>query len=80
LIAWILSDYAYLVDRVKVNTGQLQVYGTQMRLNKDSTSFEPKPVIDPDKLNERRKSVDLSMIESYIEIMNERYHGSLCKK
>jgi hypothetical protein len=74
------SDYAYLTDRVKVNTGQLQVYGTQMHLNADSTSFEPKPVIDPDKLNERRKSMGLSTIEEYIESMNKTYYGALKKK
>jgi len=72
-------DYAYLVDRVKLNTGQLQIYGTQMRLNKDSTSYEPKPVIEPDKLNERRKSVGMDGIEIYIEIMNKRFFGSLKK-
>lgn len=44
-----------LIDRVKVNTGQLQVYGTQMTLNATETSYEPKPVIEPEKLNERRK-------------------------
>lgn len=73
-------DYAYLLDRVKVNTGQLQVYGTQMKLNIDSTSYEPKPVIAPDKINERRKSVGLNSIEEYIEIMNNRFFGSLRKK
>ncbi len=74
-----LVDYAYLLDRVKVNTGQLQVYGTQMILNSTKTSYEPKPVIDPDKLNERRKGIGLDSIESYIESMNSRYFGSLKK-
>ena len=73
-------DYAYLVDRVKVNTGQLQIYGTQMKYNSDTTSFEPKPVVDPQKLNERRKSVNLSTIEDYVESMNSVYYGSLKKK
>jgi hypothetical protein len=73
------SSYAYLLDRVKVNTKQLQVYGTQMTLNKEGTSFEPQPVIEPEKLNERRKSVGLHSIEEYIETMNSHYHGSLKK-
>ena len=73
-------DYAYLVDRVKVNTKQPQIYGTQMLVNKDSTSYEPKLLIDPDKVNERRKSVGLQSIEEYIKIMNERYFGTLKKK
>jgi len=72
-------NYAYLVDRVKVNTGQKQVYGTQMELNTEQTSYVPKSVIEPDKLNERRASIGLGTIESYIEIMNTRYFGSLKK-
>jgi hypothetical protein len=71
--------YAYLIDRVKVNTGQPQIYGTQMQKNKEKTSYEPMPVIEPDKLNERRKSVGLETIEEYIERMNKRYFGTLNK-
>lgn len=74
------TDYAYLVDRVKVNTDQLQVYGTQMQLNKEETSFEPQPVIEPEKLNERRAQVGLPSIEEYITIMNTRNFGSLKKQ
>lgn len=72
-------DYTYLVDRVKVNTGQLQVYGTQMTFNADSSSYIPKPVIDSEHLNERRKQAGLPTIEEYIEIMNDRYFGTLKK-
>ncbi len=73
-------NYAYLVDRVKINTGKQQVYGTQMELNKAQTSFIPKNVIDPDKLNERRLSIGLDSIESHIAIMNQVYSGTLKKK
>ena len=74
------SNYAYLIDRVNVNTGKPQVYGTQMNLNKDQTSYEPKPVIEPENLNKRREEVGLGTIEEYIEIMNSHYKGSLKKK
>lgn len=70
-------DYAYLVDRVKVNTKQLQVYGTQMLINKDSTSYFPQPLVEPNNVNERRKSVGLQSLEEYIKTMNERYIGTL---
>jgi hypothetical protein len=50
-----------------------------MQLNKDNTSYEPKPVIDPEHLNERRKSVGLDTIEEYIKTMNTRYFGTLRK-
>lgn len=73
-------NYAYLIDRVKVNAGQMQIYGTQMQVNKEGTSFEPKPVVEPEKLNDRRKSVGLGTIEEYIQTMNQRNYGSLNKK
>ena len=72
-------NYAYLIDRVKVNTNQPQVYATQMQINKTNTSYEPKLVIDPEHLNERRKSVGLNTIEEYIKSMNIRYFGTLKK-
>jgi len=75
-----LTYYAYLVDRVKINTGQLQIYGTQMILNSTKTSFISMPTVDPEKLNERRKSVGLPSIEDYIQTMNNHYYGDLQKK
>jgi hypothetical protein len=74
------KNYAYLRDRVLVNTGQLQIYGTQMQLNGDSTSFEPKPLIEPEKTNDRRQEVGLGPIDEYIFTMNQVYHGVLKKK
>lgn len=74
------TNYAYLLDRVRVNTGKQQVYGTQMRLNADGTSYEPNNLEEPTNVNERRKSVGLGTIEEYIETMNKRNYGSLKKK
>lgn len=73
-------DYAYLVDRVKVNTGELQVYGTQFDLNAEHSSFTPKPVLDPANLNARREKMGLGTIESYMETANRHYHGTLKKE
>jgi hypothetical protein len=73
-------NYAYLIDRVNVNSRELQIYGTQMQLNGDKSSYEPKPVIEPNKLDERRASVGLNSIEEYINTMNERYIGNLKKE
>ncbi len=74
------SNYAYLIDRVNGNTGKPQVYGTQMKLNQEGSSYEPLPVIEPENLNKRRAEVGLGTIEEYIGIMNSRYKGSLKKK
>lgn len=72
--------FAYLTDRVLVNSNEEQEFGTQMRINEAGTSYEPKPVIDPTNLNARRASVGLTTIEEYIELMNTRYSGNLNKK
>lgn len=74
------SNYAYLIDRVSVNTYKPQVYGTQMKLNQNRISYEPQTVIEPENLNKRRAEVGLSTIEEYIGIMNSTYKGSLSKK
>ena len=71
------KDYAYLLDRVLVNTEKPQVYGTQMTLNSTETSFEPKPCIDPEHLDERRASVGLGTMAWYIEVMNQTFSGQL---
>lgn len=65
------KDYAYLVDRVKCNSGQLQIYGTQVTWVADVP--EPKPVIEPEKLDERRKSVGLNDEEEYLKFMKARH-------
>jgi hypothetical protein len=70
-------DYAYLVDRVRINKHRRQVYGTQIQLNEDANSYEPKPVVRPQKLNTRRKKVRLPSIEFYLKAINERYWGTL---
>jgi hypothetical protein len=75
-----LIDYAYLIDRVKLNTGEKQIYGTQMQLNSDGTSYKTQPVIEPEKLNERRALVGLDTIEEYIKLINNQLHGYLKKK
>ena len=72
-----MINYAYLLDRVNVNTNKPQVYGTQMTLNATKTSFEPRLTQEPEKLDERRKNVGLDPIASYIELMNSRHFGNL---
>ncbi|MEZ4722456.1 MAG: DUF6624 domain-containing protein [Flavobacteriales bacterium] len=73
------QNYAYLTDRVLVNSGRPQLFGTQMELNEEQTSFVPRTCEEPEKLNERRAGMGLPPIEDYVNMMNEHYHGSLKK-
>jgi hypothetical protein len=69
-----LKDYAYLYDRVKRNTGGLQLYGTQLSYGKDGNLFDssnriiyPQDLADPANVDTRRKEVGLGPIEKYYE-------------
>jgi tetratricopeptide (TPR) repeat protein len=74
------TDYAYLIDRVNVNMGKPQIYGTQMRRNKETGITTPIDLFEPEKVNKRRAEVGLGTIEEYIGVMNSHYKGSLKKK
>lgn len=54
------SWYAYLYDRVMVNSGEKQLYGTQL----DGCGFWP--LADPYNVNERRLKLGMESVESYL--------------
>lgn len=64
------ADYAYLHDRVAMNSGRPQRYGTQFTIDGQLYAVE-----DPHGLDERRKSVGLESIAEYTEVM-KRYQAS----
>ena len=65
--------YAYLVDRVKINTGNEQVYGTQFTYNNRGQAI-PKNISDTTGIDKRRKSLGLSpLIERMNEMTNSHY-------
>lgn len=51
------ENVAYLTDRVLINSGKPQLYGTQFYNHKGK--LLPKPIKDPDKLDVRRKQMGL---------------------
>lgn len=63
-------EYAYLSDRVAVNTGQDQIYGTQPadQCNEDG-SLDLKPVRDIDQLDERRAAMGLGPYRADLDRM-----------
>lgn len=64
-----LSEHAYLVDRVRVNRGRPQVYGTQVR--EVPGGWEPQPVEDPEHLDARRREAGLPPIAEYLRTIRE---------
>jgi hypothetical protein len=57
------SNLAYLEDRVRVNAGRPQIYGTQYTTT--ATGFGPQPIEDPDGLDDRRASAGLPPMAEY---------------
>jgi thiol-disulfide isomerase/thioredoxin len=64
------QDYAYLFDRIKVNAGEPQLYGSQWSnidfVNAKATLFE---VTDPDNLDKRRMEMGMMPISIYKNFM-----------
>lgn len=60
-------NLAYLIDRVRINSGEPQVFGTQFQRD----ILEPRPIEDRGHLEERRKEFGLETFEEYRKIMKE---------
>ena len=73
------EGFAYLTDRVRVEKGERQIYGTQVLRSRkeESVSHEDGgaislwPVEDEARLDERRKAVGLSPIGSYYAVIEK---------
>jgi hypothetical protein len=65
------KNYAYLTDRVLLNTGQKQLYGTQLMYRTDSCQAIPRPLRDSLSVNTRRKAIGLEPIETYLNWMSQ---------
>ena len=65
------TNRAYLEDRVRVNQGKAQIYGTQFNGNVDK--LEPQPIEDEEHLDERRASVGLGPFKEYRKQIEEMY-------
>jgi hypothetical protein len=57
------AEQAYLEDRVRVNAGLPQLYGTQFTVTHGN--FGPRPIEDPQHLDERRAAAGLEPFAAY---------------
>ncbi|HCM72926.1 MAG TPA: hypothetical protein DIS87_02170 [Armatimonadetes bacterium] len=65
------TDFAYLADRVAINTGGMQIYGTQMSLVNGKAV--PTRLRDPHRVDERRRQVGLGPLDEYIRLIEQMY-------
>ncbi|MHC1767407.1 MAG: DUF6624 domain-containing protein [Verrucomicrobiia bacterium] len=66
------KDYAYLLDRVRMNQGRPQVYGTQFTSGADG-KLVLHPVEDAEHVDERRRAVGLPPMAEYERKIREVY-------
>jgi hypothetical protein len=64
------AHLAYLEDRVRVNAGRPQLYGTQFTVT--GGEFGPHPIEDPQRLDERRAEAGLEPFADYQARMQAR--------
>lgn len=71
------KHYAYLYDRVAVNTGRMQRYGTQPTWQcEDDGSMQLKPLEDPARVNDRRAEMGLNTVEEGLAEMTRQVCGN----
>lgn len=60
-------DFALFEDRIAMRQGKRQIYGSQISKNYDTGEIYVWPLIEPEKVNERRAEVGLGPIEDYVK-------------
>ena len=60
------QDLALMEDRVAVRQGKKQIYGSQIHTNPETGEYIVAPLLNPVKVNERRKTIGLVPIEHYV--------------
>lgn len=61
------SDLAYLEDRVALDEGRMQIYGTQIGVGSGENEYYVRPLLDPEHVDQRRAMVGLGPLAEYVE-------------
>jgi hypothetical protein len=65
------ANYAYLVDRIATNAGQLQEYGTQLSYAGPGIGqAQPRPLRDPQNVDKRRAALGVEPLADYLRTSN----------
>lgn len=72
------ASYALSEDRVRIQDGQKQLYGSQF--NTRDGKCEPLPIEDPEHVDERRKSVGLDSLSDYTKALCATYSSPAPKR
>jgi hypothetical protein len=61
------SDFAMLKDRVLIQEGRCQLYGTQVIYDEKEELYKLLPICNPEKVDFRRKEIGLAPLKEYLE-------------
>lgn len=67
------ANLAYLTDRVLINTGRAQQYGTQLEYEHAAARAYPKTLAEPGEVDSRRARVGLEPLGVYMNSMSELF-------
>jgi len=73
------QNFAYLTDRVLINTDQKQKYGTQVLYDNSVGKPYPKPLQNPSKVDEYRKAIGMESLNEYLNFV-AKSHFQMNKK
>jgi hypothetical protein len=65
------KNYAYLYDRVQVNSGGIQRFGTQAKIEDGYAWIQP--VLNPQHLDSDRKEFGMGPISEYLKLLADTY-------
>lgn len=70
------KNYAYLYDRVEVNAGRKQLFGTQVdyEVEKTGKAFVKNGLSDSANVDSHRKAYDLNPLKEYLNIMTTMHY------
>lgn len=69
-------NYAYLTDRVAINAGKSEEYGTQVvyeGVGTPAAKAIPKSLRDPARVNQRRAAIGMEPLENYLDMMTKMH-------
>jgi hypothetical protein len=73
------SVYALLYDKIQINLGKAQLYGSQVDYKVDGSAF-PKNLDDPKNVNTRRAAYGMEKLEIYLDEMTKLHKEMNAKK
>jgi hypothetical protein len=68
-------SFAYLTDRVALNSGQPQTYGTQVEYKADGQPT-PRTLLDPANVDKRRAAIGMESMQAYLAKIREMQQQS----